>query len=73
MWWISLAVKHLRCTSGIASCSLRIDVDVVVEADVRVLAADHVDLGEARELALRERVLDHLRRRVRVGVAPASA
>ena len=31
MWWISDAVKHLRCTSGSASCSARIEVDVVVE------------------------------------------
>jgi hypothetical protein len=39
---------------------LRDDVDVVVEVDVRVLAADHVDLGEAGELVLRDRVLDEL-------------
>ena len=46
---------------------LRDDLDVVVEVDVRALAADHVDLGEAAELALAKRVLDELLGRVRVG------
>jgi hypothetical protein len=45
---------------------LRDDLDVVVEVHVRALAADHVDLGELRELALMQRVLDHLLGRVRV-------
>ena len=35
-------------------------VAVEVEVDVRALAVDHVDLGEARELALPENVLDEL-------------
>ena len=39
MWWISLAVKSFRCTSGSASCS-----------------------------ELSNSVLDHLVRRIRVGV-----
>ena len=38
------------------------DVDVVVEVDVRALAADHVDLGEAGELVLAHGVLDELLR-----------
>ena len=42
--------------------------DVVVEVDVRALAANHVDLGEAGELVLSNGVLDHLVRRIRVGV-----
>ncbi len=66
MWWISLAVKSFRCTSGIASCSCADDLDVVVEVDVRALAADHVDLREAGQLALAKRVLDELLRGVRV-------
>ena len=33
---------------------------VVLEVDVRVLAVDGVDLGEAEELVLRDRVLDEL-------------
>src|SRR5262245_5037115 len=45
---------------------LRDDLDVVVERDVRALAADHVDLGEAAQLALVERVLDELLGGVRV-------
>ena len=43
-------------------------VDVEVEADVRVLAVHHVDLGEAGQLALAHRVLDELVGRDRVGV-----
>ena len=43
-------------------------VDVEVEVDVRVLAVDHVDLGEAGQLVLADRVLDELRRRDRVGL-----
>src|SRR6266581_4828057 len=35
---------------------------------MRALAADHVDLGEPGELVLANRVLDHLLRRVRIGV-----
>mgnify|MGYP003289875242 CR=1 FL=1 len=35
-------------------------VDVELEVDVRVLAVDDVDLGEAGELALADRVLDEL-------------
>ena len=35
-------------------------VEVEVEADVRVLAVHHVDLGEARQLPLGERVGDQL-------------
>jgi hypothetical protein len=41
-------------------------IEVEVEADVRVLAVDHVDLGEPGVLALAERVLDQLVRRDRV-------
>ena len=41
-------------------------VDVELEVDVRVLAVDHVDLGEAGQLVLADRVLDELRRRDRV-------
>ena len=44
------------------------DPDVVVEVDMRALAAHHVDLGEPGELVLANRVLDHLLRRVRIGV-----
>jgi hypothetical protein len=44
------------------------DLDVVVEAHVRRLAADHVDLGEPRQLVLADGVLDELLRRVRVRV-----
>ena len=47
---------------------LRDDVDVVAEVDVRALAADHVDLGEARELVLANSVFDELLRAVRVRV-----
>ncbi len=43
-------------------------VDVEVEPDVRVLAVDHVDLGEAGCGALLDRVADELLRRDRVGV-----
>jgi hypothetical protein len=42
------------------------DLDVVVEVHVRALAADHVDLREAGQLALAERVLDELLGGVRV-------
>src|SRR5262245_40547443 len=42
------------------------DLDVVVEVHVRALAADHVDLGEAGQLALAKRVRDELLGRVRV-------
>jgi hypothetical protein len=45
---------------------LRDDLDVIVEVDVRALAADHVDLCEAGELTLAKRVLDELLGRVRV-------
>ena len=41
---------------------------VEVEVDVRVLAVDHVDLGEAGYLALVEDVLDELLGRDRVGL-----
>ena len=43
-------------------------VDVELEVDVRVLAVDHVDLGEAGQLALAHRVLDELLGGDRVGV-----
>ena len=43
-------------------------VDVELEVDVRVLAVDHVDLREACELPLADRVLDELLRGDRVGV-----
>ncbi len=43
-------------------------VDVEVEADMRVLAVHHVDLGEARQLALGDGVLDELLGRDRVRV-----
>jgi hypothetical protein len=43
------------------------DLDVVVEVDVRALASDHVDLREAGQLPLAQRVLDQLLARVRVG------
>ena len=47
-------------------------VAVEAEVDVRVLAVDHVDLGEPRDLALGEHVLDELLRgeRVRVLLLP---
>ena len=35
-------------------------LDVEVETDVRALAVDHVDLGEARQLPLAQRILDEL-------------
>ena len=38
------------------------DVDVVLEVDVRALAADHVDLGEPGQLVLSHGVLDELLR-----------
>ena len=47
---------------------LRDRVEVEVEVDVRVLAVDHVDLGEPVQLALRDRVGDELVGRERVGV-----
>ena len=43
-------------------------LDVEVEVDVRVLAVDHVDLGEPGQLALAHRVLDELLGGDRVGV-----
>ena len=43
-------------------------VDVEAEVDVRVLAVDHVDLGEAGQLPLAQRVGDELVRRDRVRV-----
>ena len=43
-------------------------VAVEVEVDVRVLAVDHVDLGEPGDLALAEHVLDELLGRERVRV-----
>jgi hypothetical protein len=43
-------------------------VDVELEVDVRVLAVDHVDLGEPGGLALGQNVLDELLRREGVGV-----
>ena len=43
-------------------------VDVELEVDVRVLAVDHVDLGEPGQLALAHRVLDQLLGRDRVGL-----
>ena len=46
----------------------RDDVDVVAEVEVRALAADHVDLREAGQLPLPDRVLHELLARVRVGV-----
>ena len=36
------------------------ELGVVLEVDVRVLAVDHVDLGEPEQLVLRDRVLDEL-------------
>ena len=45
---------------------LRDRVAVEVEADVRVLAVHHVDLGEAGELVLRSRVSDKIVSRDRV-------
>jgi hypothetical protein len=41
---------------------------IEVEVDVRVLAVDHVDLGEARDLALAQDVLDELVSCDRVGL-----
>src|SRR5215204_6197166 len=43
------------------------DLDVVVEVDMRRLAADHVDLGEAGQLPLPQRVLDEFLAGVCVG------
>ena len=68
MWWISEAVYIFRCTSGSACLQRAHGVDVELEVDVRVLAVDHVDLGEAGQLALAHRVLDQLLGRDRVGV-----
>jgi hypothetical protein len=43
-------------------------LDVEVQRDVGALPVHHVDLGEAGELALLQRVFDELLRRQRVGV-----
>ena len=58
--------EELQVHVGHRLVQLPDDLDVVVEVDVRALAADHVDLGEAGQLALAERVLDELLRGVRV-------
>jgi hypothetical protein len=58
--------EELQMDVGQRLMELPHDLDVVVEVDVRRLAADHVDLGEAGQLALTKRVLDQLLARVRV-------
>ena len=55
MWWISRRRVALEEHVRQRLVELRDRVDVEVEADVRVLAVDHVDLGEAGQLALRAR------------------
>ena len=52
MWWISDAVKQLEVDVRQRLVQRSGRVDVELEVDVRVLAADHVDLGEAGQLAL---------------------
>jgi hypothetical protein len=44
------------------------ELDVVREIEVRVFAADHVDLGEAGALALLDRLADELLDRPEIGV-----
>ena len=68
MWWISDAVNSFRCTSGIATRSARGEVGVVREVEVRVLAADHVDLGELLVRADLQRLLDQVVDRPHLGV-----
>src|SRR3954470_9826772 len=58
--------EELQVHVGHRLVQLPHDGDVVAEIDVRTLATDHVNLREAGELALLERVLDELLAGVRV-------
>ncbi len=70
MWWISDAVNSLRWTSLKRLAKPGRDVEVVLEVEVGILAADHVDLGEVLRLAdldgVRDEVVDVPDDRVRL-------
>jgi hypothetical protein len=59
---------ELQVNVGKGSVERRCRVAVEAEVDVRVLAVDHVDLGEPGDLALGQHVLDEFLRRERVRV-----